>query len=261
MPFELPPGCYILVLRKATRPIGAKRMTGGKMAEPQGSPQSNRAHARKELPLGAIAARVPSIPSQDRKASGASGDSSLPIRCVSSADFQDGILRSCGSQFLASLPGQADSKSAEGCLLRPGDLAFSRVGGSFLGIVPEHSGHMLVATENVIVMRLDIDDPVSSAAIGRYLHRGADSQLDALRKGRGRSIRYEDIASISVPAVLVAGREEFAAIRRSIAAPAQHLSDAAQSVQTALEELTEATVDFDETLDLALPKTDGAHSH
>lgn len=236
-------------------------MTGGKTAEPQGSPQSDYAHTLKELPLGAIAARVPSVPSQDRKASGASGDSSLPIRCVSSADFQDGILRSRGSQFLASLPGQADSGSTEGCLLHPGDLAFSRVGGSFLGIVPEHSGHLLVATENVIAMRLGTDDPVSSAAIGRYLHRGADGQLDALREGRGRSVRYEDIASISIPAALIAGREEHAAIRQSIAAPAERLSDAARSVQAALEELTGATVEFDEALDRILPDADGVRPH
>ena len=118
--------------------------------------------------------------------------------------------------------------------------------------MPETPGHALVATENVTALRLLDADSVSVAAIGRYLSRGADGQLDALRSRSSRSIRFKDLASIAVPAPLVAGTEAFAAARDGLEADALRLDAAARAAGDALDELASAAAALDSSIEATL---------
>lgn len=208
--------------------------------------------SKEALRLGSIAVRVPSVTVAERRACGASCNPALPVRCISGGDFQGGLLAREGAQFLERVPEPPQGKEAGRYLLQPGDLAFARVGGAYLGTVPEVAGHALVATENVTALRLLDADPVSVTAIGRYLSRGADGQLEALRSRSSRSIRFKDLASIAVPAPLVAGTEAFAAARGGLEADALRLDAAARAAGDALDELASAAVALDSSIEATM---------
>lgn len=206
------------------------------------------------IPLGSIARRVPVVTAAERKLCGASDDPSFPIRCIFHGDFSGGLLSACGTQFLERLPERTSPRKRGRCLLRPWDLVFSRVGASFLGTVPKETQHELVATDNIVAMRLDIQDEISMAAISRYLARGADGQLDELRAASGRSVRHEDFASIRIPAPLVPGTGEFSEALPRIEGPAMRYAEASSAATSALRGLAETASFLDAAIDGASPQ-------
>lgn len=228
-------------------------MTDGTTENPHDDRQGSSASST-PIPLGSIARRIPVVTAAERKLCGASDDPSFPIRCIFHGDFSGGLLSTYGTLFLERLPERTSPRKRGRCLLRPWDLVFSRVGASFLGVVPQETRHELVATDNIVVMRLDIQDEISMAAISRYLARGADGQLNELRAASGRSIRHEDFASIRIPAPLVPGTGEFSEALPHIKGPAMRYAEASGAATGALRGLAEAASLLDAAIDGASPQ-------
>lgn len=199
------------------------------------------------MPLGELASRVPSVaPAAREEAGGVSDDPSMPVRALSPGDFEDGVLRLGTGQYLERLP---ETPRGSICpLLIPGDILISRATGSLVGTVPDDAAggaHDFVATENLYALRLKEFDWVSSEAIARYIATGANGQIDALRSTSSRSVRFEAVASLAIPLALVAGTEEYAAVREELTGVALSSNAALASLQSAAASYRDARAEMD----------------